>query len=70
LYSSNTVLGKYRFEADGLKSGECGLRIISGINVGEDLGKWRCVARLQGRKSEGDDYITLTAEGTLTANQS
>jgi hypothetical protein len=69
LYSGNTVLGKYRYEARGLANGECGLR-ISGINEDEDLGKWRCVARLRGRKSEGHDYITLKAEGMLTVNQS
>jgi hypothetical protein len=70
------VLGKYRYEADGLENGECGLRIVSGINEDEDLGKWRCVARLQGRTSEGHDYIivkaveAVAAEGMLTANQS
>jgi hypothetical protein len=70
LFSNNTVLGKYRYEAGGLANGECGLRIVSGINVDEDMGKWKCVARLQGRKSEGHDYITLKAEGMLTASQS
>jgi hypothetical protein len=66
-------MGKYRYEAGGLAKGECGLRIISGINVDEDLGIWRCVARLQGRMREGYDYITLVAEdiaaGMLTASQ-
>jgi hypothetical protein len=63
------VLGKYQYEADGLAKGECRLRIVSGINVDEDLGKWKCVARLQGRTSEGYDYATLKAESMLTANQ-
>jgi hypothetical protein len=70
LYSNTLVLGKYRHEAGGLAKGECGLSIVSGINVDEDLGKWKCVARLQGRKNEGHDYITLTKEGMLTASLS
>jgi hypothetical protein len=64
------VWGKYRYEAGGLANGECGLRIISGIKEDEDVGKWRCVARLQGRKSEGHDYITLKTAGMLTVNKS
>jgi hypothetical protein len=65
------VLGKYQYEGRGLEKGECGLSVLSDINVDEDLGKWKCVARLQGRKSEGHDYITLTKEeGMLTASLS
>jgi len=56
---NTTVLDKYLYEADGLAKGECGLRIVSEINEDEDLGKWMCAARLQGRKSEGHDFITL-----------
>jgi hypothetical protein len=69
------VLGKYQYEGDGLENGECGLRIKSGINVDEDLGNWMCLARLQGRKSEGHDYIIVKAveavetKGMLTTNQ-
>ena len=78
MYSGSTVLGRYRYEADGLAKGECGLRIVSGIKEDEDLGKWTCAARLQGRKSEGHDFITLNTpitddletEGMLTTNQS
>ena len=70
MYSGSTVLGRYRYEADGLAKGECGLRIVSGIKEDEDLGKWTCAARLQGRKREGYDFITLKTEGMLTTNQS
>lgn len=62
---SNTVLGRYKYEGGGIEKGECGLRIQE-INEDEDLGKWTCVARLQGRITEGYDVITLTTNGMLT----
>jgi len=65
--NDTTVLGRYRYEADGLEKGECGLRIVSGINEDEDLGKWACAARLQGRKNEGYDFITLKTDDVLTS---
>jgi len=64
------VLDRYLYDGDGLAKGECGLRIVSGINGTEDLGKWMCAARLQGRKNEGYDFITLKTKGMLTTNQS
>jgi len=70
LHSDTTVLGRYRYEADGLAKGECGLRIVSGVNEDEDLGNWTCVARLQGRVLEGYDFINLKTDGMLTTNQS
>jgi hypothetical protein len=65
---SNTVLRRYQYEAEGLVNGECGLR-ISEINEDEDVGKWTCMARLQGRKEEGQDYITVKTDGMLKASQ-
>jgi hypothetical protein len=38
----------------------------------EDEGEWTCVARLQGQKQEGQDFITLKRSGkqiNLTAYQ-
>jgi hypothetical protein len=67
---SNTVLGRYRYEAEGLAKGECGLRIVSEINDAEEVGNWTCVARLQGRKKEGYDFITLTTDGYVKNQQS
>jgi len=64
------VLGRYLYEGDGLDKGECGIRIVSGLKEDEDMGKWTCVARLQGRTAEGFDFITLRREGMLTTNQS
>jgi hypothetical protein len=67
--NSNAVLGRYRYEAEGLAKGECGLRIVSEINEDEDVGKWTCLARLQGRTQEGQDCITVKTDGTLKASQ-
>lgn len=58
---SNAVLGHYGYEAEGLEKGECGLRIVSG--TAEDEGQWTCVAKLQGKKQEDQDFITLRRNG-------
>jgi hypothetical protein len=66
--NSTVVLGRYQYEAEGLEKGECGLRINSENGNAEDLGKWTCVARLQGKAQEGQDFITLMSNG-MSANQ-
>jgi len=50
-------LGRYRYEAGGLAKGECGLRIVSVINVNEDLGKW--TVRLDCRDGGAKDATLL-----------
>ena len=69
MYSGSTVLGRYQYEGGGLEKGECGLRIVSGINKDEDLGKWKCLARLQAGDVEGHDFITLKEGGMLITNE-
>ncbi|XP_033610839.1 uncharacterized protein LOC111873065 isoform X3 [Cryptotermes secundus] len=56
---NNVVLGRYQYEAEGLEKGECGLRIHSESATAEDIGKWTCVAKLQGKAQEEQDFITL-----------
>jgi hypothetical protein len=63
LSNSTVVLGRYQYEAEGLEKGECGLRIISENGAAEDVGRWTCVARLQGTAQEGQDFITLLRNG-------
>jgi hypothetical protein len=54
----------YLYEVEGLEKGECSLRILNSETVAaEDLGRWTCVARLQGKKKEGQDFITVTRNG-------
>jgi hypothetical protein len=67
LSNSTVVLGRYHYEAEGLENGECGLRINSESGTAEDVGKWTCVARLQGKAQEGQDFITLKRMG-MSAN--
>jgi hypothetical protein len=55
------VLGRYGYEAEGLEKGECGLRIVSG--TAEDEGQWTCVAKLQGKKQEDQDFIVVKING-------
>jgi hypothetical protein len=67
LSNSTEVLGRYQYEAEGLEKGECGLRINSESATAEDVGKWTCVARLQAKAQEGQDFITLRRNG-MSAN--
>lgn len=57
--NNTVVLGRYQYEAEGLEKGECGLRINSENGADEDVGVWTCVARLQGKAQEGEDFIIL-----------
>jgi len=66
------VLDKYQYEAEGLVKGECGLKILANMAADEDIGDWTCVARLQGKNQEGQDFITLKrteVNGMLTTHQ-